>query len=118
MTTMDSLFVIEEGFWMAGKEHFLTHLDAECLLVFPQEGQMHGVFSRESIADSASMPGRWRDLAMTDRSIVQPTAEMAVISYRADVVRGDGEPYAALVGSGYVLRDKGWKLAFHQHAPV
>ncbi len=118
MSDSDELFRIEEGFWMSGKEHFLEHLDEQCLLAFPQMGEMHGVHSREQIAATASMPNRWRDLKIVDRHVINPTEHFAVISYRADVVRADGEPYAALVGSGYVRRPQGWKLAFHQHSPV
>lgn len=44
--------------------------------------------------------------------------EIAIISYKADVTRADGEPYLALVSSGYVRRDAAWKLAFQQHTPV
>ncbi len=117
-TLQDELFEIEDGFWLKGRDHFLEHLDRQCLLAFPQMGEMHGDFSREDVAATASTPGRWRDLKVGNRQLLQPTTDLAIISYRADVVRGDGEPYAALVSSGYVRREGGWKLAFHQHSPV
>ena len=118
MEKRDELFLLEEGFWLGGKEHFLDHLDSECLLAFPQMGEMHGVHSREQIAATASMPGRWRDLEMVDRHAVHPVDDFALISYRAVVTRADGEPYSALVSSGYVRRSEGWRLAFHQHSPL
>jgi hypothetical protein len=118
MTLEDELFRLEEGFWLDGRAYFLAHLDAECLLAFPQAGEMHGVRAAERIAETASTPGRWRDLRISARHLLQPTRDFAVISYRADVVRFDGVPYAALIGSGYALRADGWKLAFHQHSPV
>jgi hypothetical protein len=118
MALEEDLYQIEEGFWLAGKDHFLAHLDSQCLLAFPQDGEMHGVFSAEDIAASASTPGRWRDLKVTNRQLIQPTGEVAILSYRADVKRADGVPYAALIGSAYVRRPEGWKLAFHQHSPV
>ena len=118
MSLRDDLFTIEEGFWLSGKDHFEQHVDAECLLVFPQAGQMHGVFSVEDIAATASTPGRWRDLAISDRHLLQPTDDVAAISYRADVKRADGEAYSALIGSVYLQRPNGWKLASHQHSPV
>src|SRR5687768_9354812 len=114
----DELLEIEDGFWLKGRDHFLEHLDRQCLLAFPQMGEMHGVFSRNEVAETATTPGRWRDLEVSNRQLLQPTTDLAIISYRADVVRGDGEPYAALVSSGYVRREGGWKLAFHQHSPV
>jgi hypothetical protein len=55
---------------------------------------------------------------ITDRYLIQPVDDVAIISYRADVKRADGVPYSALVSSAYVRRVAGWKLAFHQHAAV
>lgn len=118
MGLQDELFVIEEGFWLSGEDHFLEHLDEECLLAFPQMGEMHGVFSREKVAASAATPNRWKDLKITDRTLLQATTDFAIISYRADVLRADGQPYSALISSGYADRAAGWKLAFHQHSPI
>lgn len=117
MTLEDDLFRIEEGFWLRGREHFLEHLDATCLLVFPQAGEMHGVFDREDVAATATASNRWRDLVMGDRHMLV-AGQTAIVSYRAQVTRADGEPYTALVSSGYVNRDGAWKLAFHQHSPI
>lgn len=112
------LFEIEQGFWLSGKEHFSTHLDERCVLVFPQAGEMHGVKTRDEVAATATNANRWSDLRMSDRHLLQVTENVAIISYRADVTRADGQPYAALVSSAYVRRRTGWKLAFHQHSPV
>lgn len=117
MTTEDELFRIEEGFWLLGRDHFLQYLDDTCLLVFPQAGEMHGLFDRHHIAKTATSDNRWRDLAMTDRHVL-PLGEVTIVSYRADVKRADGQPYAALVSSGYAERNGKPKLAFHQHSPI
>lgn len=115
----EELFAIEQGFWLKGQDHFLDNLDEKCLLAFPQMGEMHGVKSRDDIAvTAATNPGRWRDLKIGTRHLHQPGDGIAIISYRADVVRGDGEPYSALVSSVYAKRPDGWKLTFHQHSPV
>lgn len=118
MSIKDDLYRIEEGFWLAGNEHFLAHLDERCLLGFPQTGQMHGVHSREAVAASASMPNRWRDLEITNQQFLQPAESVAIISYRADVCRADGQRYSALIGSVYIRRPEGWKLVSHQHSPI
>jgi hypothetical protein len=119
MALEDELFEIEEGFWLGGREHFLTHLDDRCLLAFPQMGQMHGIHTREEVADTAAtMPNRWRDLTMSGRHMLRPDGGVGIISYRADVKRADGMPYEALIGSVYVRRSDGWKLASHQHSPI
>ncbi|WP_142664494.1 hypothetical protein [Paracoccus laeviglucosivorans] len=118
MGLKQELFTIEQGFWLSGKEHFSAHLDAHCVLAFPQAGEMHGVQTREDVARTATSENRWKDLRMTDRSVLQPSPDVAIISYRADVNRADGQPYSALIGSAYIRRDEGWKLAFHQHSPL
>jgi len=112
------LYEIEQGFWLEGKNHFLNHVDHRCLLAFPQAGEMHGVHSLEEVAATATNANRWRDLTMADRQLLETGDDFAIISYRADVTRADGEPYAALVSSAYVRRPGGWKLAFHQHSPI
>lgn len=50
--------------------------------------------------------------------MLRPHEDVAILSYRAEVTRADGQPYAALVSSAYVKGPDGWKLAFHQHSPV
>src|SRR5690606_26340458 len=118
MSLEDALFAIEERLWLSGKDRVAAHLDAQCLLALPQAGEMHGIFPREHVAAPATPGTRWRDLSMTDRHLLEPAGDVALISYRADVTRADGEPYAALVSSAYVRRGHGWKLAFHQHSPI
>ena len=118
MPLQDELFAIEEGFWLSGADHFAAHLDSRCLLAFPQAGEMHGIHSAEHVAATATPDNRWRDLTMTDRHTLEPTDGLAIISYRADVTRADGQLYAAIVSSAYVRRGEEWKLAFHQHSPV
>lgn len=118
MTLGNELYGIEEGFWLKGKEHFLDHVDERCLLAFPQAGEMHAVHSRAEVAATATSANRWRDLTMQDRQLLEGGEDFAIISYRAEVTRADGEPYAALVSSAYVRRPNGWKLVFHQHSPV
>lgn len=111
------LFKIEEKFWLGGEEEFRAHLAERCLLVFPQGGEMHGIFAREEVAKTATTSNRWRDLHMTDRSILRVTETVVFISYRAKVKRADGAPYEALIGSTYTHKAGGWKLATHQHSP-
>lgn len=118
MTLQDELFAIEQGFWLDGADYFRAHLDADVMLVFPQAGEMHGAQDRERVAATATSVNRWRDLSMTSRYLLTPVEDVAIISYRADVIRADGLPYAALIGSAYVRRADGWKLFHHQHSPV
>lgn len=114
----DELFAIEEGFWLKAGDYFRAHVDERCLIAFPTMPDFHGVHSREEVAATATTQNRWRDLKMSNRQLIQPTGDVAIISYRVDVTRPDGKPYPALVSSAYARRDDGWKLAFHQHSPI
>src|SRR3546814_6419380 len=92
MTLGKELYDIEQGFWLAGKEHFLDHVDDKCLLAFPQAGEMHGVHSRAEVAATATNPNRCRDLTMKDRQHLQSGDDFAIISYRAEGTSAEGEP--------------------------
>ena len=118
MGVQQDLFIIERGFWLSGKEHFSRHLDERCVLAFPQAGEMHGVKTREEVAATATQANRWSDLKMSEQNLLQVAEKVAIITYRAEVTRADGLPYAALVSSAYVQRGNEWKLAFHQHSPL
>jgi hypothetical protein len=106
---------IEQGFWTGGEDYFSAHLDEKCLLAFPQ---MAGTYSREDVAATAKDPLRWRDFSSERKGFLQPTAGTALVTYEARAVRGNGEPYHALVSTLYVRRDDGWKMAFHGQAPL
>lgn len=95
----------------------VRQVDAKFLLAFPLAGEMQGVFDREQIAATATTSNRWRDLTMSNRQL-HSIEDAAIINCKANVTRADGEPYNSLVNSGYVRRDAGWKLAFHQHSPL
>lgn len=113
MALMDELLEIDRGFWEAGEDHFLAHVDDRCMLVF---SEMRGIYRREEVAATARDPKRWSDLSIEDPALLEADANTALLSYEARVKRGDGRPYRALIGSVYVRRDSGWKLAFHQHS--
>ena len=118
MTLEKHLYDIEEGFWLEGSGYFLRHVDDQCLLAFPQAGEMHGVHSRDDVAATATSSNRWRNLTMEKRHLLRASEDFAIISYSAAATRADGEPYAALVSSAYVRRASDWQLLFHQHSPV
>lgn len=71
---------------------------------------------RDAVAATVKNSARWQDLAIELKGLVQPEANVVILSYQANAQR-DGQPYAALVSSGYVRRSRAWKLAFHQQTP-
>ena len=114
MNARDDLLAIERSLWLGGRADYRSALDDDCLLAFTT---MAGVSSRDEVADQADA-SRWRDFDIDVEDFLQPTDDVAMVTYRASAVRGAGEPYEARVSSGYVRRDGAWKLMFHQQTPL
>lgn len=87
-------------------------LDDEVRMLFPG-GLM--LTDREQIIESMGGPP-WDSHELTELTVVQPHADVAVVSYRVAAAR-DGAPYAALIASIYVHRAAGWRMVSHQHTP-
>lgn len=90
-------------------------MDDKCLVAFPQGSR---VSTADEVAGTVEGGPRWRDLEIDVEGLLQPTGDVALLTYRASARRGEDERYRALVGSGYVRRDGGWKLMFHQQTPL
>src|SRR5260221_13878611 len=114
MSLQQDLLAIERHFWTGGPEAYREHTDPKCLVVFTD---MAGVMSRDDIAKQAQ-EGRWSDVAMEPKGIAELDETSAVVTYECTAKRKDGEPYHAVVSTGYVKRPDGWKMAFHQQTPV
>jgi len=115
MPLQDELLALERGFWTGNAEYYRDHVDDRCLTAFVE---MAGVFANEEIARTVGDSGRWQDVQLSSKGFRAPTDDFALLTYEASATRGGGEPYRALVSSGYVKRAGGWKLAFHQHTPL
>jgi hypothetical protein len=107
------LMRLEKGFWIEGGDYYRDHVDSECLLAFPE---MAGVRSNEEIAEMNA--GGWKNVEIAERGIVEMAEDAVMLTYEVDAERGDGEPYRALVSTGYVKRHGEWKMAFHQQTPL
>jgi PhnB protein len=114
MSLRDDLIATERRLWSGGKSAYRSELDENCLVAFTR---MAGVSGREEIAAEVDESQRWQDLRIAVEGFLQPTDDVAILTYRANAVRA-GSPYAALVSSGYVRRGAEWKLMFHQQTPV
>ena len=110
----EELLAIEKHFWTGGPEVYRRHADERCLIAF---AEMAGVMSNGDIAKSAEK-GRWKDISIEQKGLARLSDTAAVITYECAAKRKDGQPYRALVSSGYVKRADGWKLAFHQQTPL
>jgi hypothetical protein len=114
MSLENDLFAIEDNFWHGGPEAYRRHADQRCLVAF---SDMAGVMANEDIAKSAEK-GRWNDVSLKRKGMAQLSDSSAVITYECSAKRKNGQPYHALVSSGYAKRADGWKLAFHQQTPL
>lgn len=115
MTIENELLAIEKQLWTGASDAYLENLDEQCLVAFIG---MAGAFGREEIAGTVEGADRWRDVELDVEDVLQATDDVAIFTYTASAVRGEGERYRALVSSGYVRRDGSWKLMFHQQAPL
>jgi PhnB protein len=114
MGLRDDLIASERRLWSGGKSAYRSALDEDCLVAFTR---MAGVSGREEIAGTVDEGQRWQDVRIDVEGFLQPTDDVAILTYRANAVRA-GSPYAALVSSGYVQREGDWKLMFHQQTPL
>lgn len=114
MNLRDNLLAIEQRLWSGGATDYRRALDDDCLVAFDEAA---GVTSREVIAGQADGE-RWHDLDIEVEGFLQPTDDVALLTYRATAVRANDEPYEARVSSGYVCRDGDWKMMFHQQTPL
>jgi len=112
--TADTLLAIEHGFWTGDEAYFRANTDNDCLVAF---AEMAGVMANRDLAATAKNPNRWKDLEMELKGLLEPSDGVALLTYDAKAVRENGEPYAALVSTGHVRRDDGWKMVFHAQAP-
>jgi hypothetical protein len=111
----DELLELEREFWTGNQEFFAENADRECLVAFPE---MAGVMSNAELAATATKPHRWRNLEMKVQGIVEPGSDIVMLTYEAKAIRDNGEPYQALVSTGYVHRLQGWKMMFHAQTPI
>ncbi|TIV21346.1 MAG: hypothetical protein E5W02_11375, partial [Mesorhizobium sp.] len=95
--------------------YYEANADVECLVAFPQ---MAKAMTNAELARTASKPNRWRDLDIKLKGMVEPGSDIVMLTYEARATRENGEPYAALVSTGYVHRADGWKMMFHAQTPM
>jgi len=115
MANKQELLDIEKGFWTGDSAYYEANADVENLVAFPQ---MAKAMTNAELAGTASKPNRWRDLDIKLKGMVEPGSDIVMLTYEARATRENGEPYAALVSTGYVHRADGWKMMFHAQTPL
>ena len=116
MTAIEKdLLAIEKKFWTGGEAFYREHVDKSCLVAFTQ---MSGLMSNRDLAATAKDGNRWKNLDIESKGLVRPTDDIAILTYEARAERATGEPHHAIVSTGYVKRDDGWKMMFHSQTPL
>lgn len=111
----EELLDLERGFWIGDSAYYEANADVECLVAFPRMAQ---AMTNADLARTATKPNKWRDLDIKLKGMVEPGSDIVMLTYEAHATREDGEPYAALVSTGYVHRADGWKMMFHAQTPL
>jgi hypothetical protein len=111
----EELLDLEKGFWTGDSAYYATNADVECLVAFPKMAQ---AMTNADLAKTATKPNKWRDVDIKVKGMVEPGSDIVMLTYEAHATREDGEPYAALVSTGYVHRADGWKMMFHSQTPI
>ncbi|HET9230819.1 MAG TPA: hypothetical protein VFO00_05995, partial [Vitreimonas sp.] len=106
MALEQDLLKLERGFWTEGGDYYREHVDDECLVAF---SEMAGVRSNEEIAGMNPGANNWMNVELDEKGCVRLSADSVVITYEVNAQRKNGEPYKALVSTGYVKRDGEWK---------
>jgi hypothetical protein len=111
----NDLLALEKQFWFGDAEFYRQNLDDSCLVVF---AEMAGPMTKDRIAGMAKDGNQWKKLDLDFKGLIEPTANFAIVSYHASGTRLDGTPHEANASTGYIRRNGGWKMAFHQQTPT
>ena len=114
--TERDLLALEKKFWTGDTKFYRDNVDDTCLVAFG--ARWPASMSNKDVAATAKDGNRWQDLEIELKGLIEPADDVAILSYEANATRSNGEPYAALVSTGYAKRDNGWKMMFHQQTPL
>ncbi|MEO8225266.1 MAG: hypothetical protein ABI661_10725 [Gammaproteobacteria bacterium] len=108
----ESLWKLEQQFWLEGAEFHAKHLTDDCVLLLPQPG---GVMSKDAAIAMINEAPRWAGVRFGGRRVLKLHDRIVLLAYSASAHRRkELTIYRALVSSIYVNRDGAWSVAFHQ----
>lgn len=118
--THDELIALETAGWAAlsstpeaAAAFYERVLDRTVVMLLPG-----GMVLDDRAAIVKSMAGQpWSSYELHDSRVVRLTDDTGLVTYGVVAERDGGPAYSALMSSLYVLRQDGWKLAFHQQTP-
>jgi hypothetical protein len=113
MDVTQTLYELERELGGGTGETYRRLLTEDAVVVVPGARM-----SKEQTAQAMDASPGWDEIVFEDTSSVRLTENAVLLTYRFTGRRGDEFVYAALMGSVYVNREGGWRMAFHQQTPI
>jgi hypothetical protein len=111
-TLEQSLWDMEQKFWLDGADFHARHLTEDCVLLLPRPT---GVLSKDSAIEWIRDTPRWTGVRFGGRRPLRLNDRIILLTYSASAHRRkELTTYRVLASSLYVNRDGEWRVAFHQ----
>lgn len=111
--TTETLWQMEEDFWLKGADFFERAMAPDALMVFPAPV---GVLKGSDILESLRGVPRWSSCRFEDKAEVQ-AGDAAALVYKVSAMREGAAPYHAICTSTYARSGETWLLLAHQQMP-
>jgi hypothetical protein len=105
-----SIWALEERFWLEGSSVYDDLLDPACLMAFPGIGVMRAA----DVLDSLKQAPRWASVEISSRTMGRASAKVLVLGYTAEGRRDGADPYRCFCTSTYRADGERWRLVQHQ----
>lgn len=110
-----TLWDIEEGFWLKGRKHFAAHLHPDCVFALPEPA---GIIGGDGFVEHLPEDGVFSNVEMTERSFSAPTKTLRVLVYKAHGTLRSGGSRSALCSTTFVFEGERALLVQHQQTPL
>ncbi|MEO8223480.1 MAG: hypothetical protein ABI661_01640 [Gammaproteobacteria bacterium] len=112
MTLEESLWDLEQKFWLGDAAFYAQHRTDDCCLLLPQPA---GVLGKDGAVAWARETVPWTGVRFGGRRVIRLHDRIVLLAYNASAHRRkELTTYRTLASSVYVNRDGDWRRAFHQ----
>ena len=108
--TTETLWQMEEDFWLRGADFFERAMAPDALMVFPAPV---GVLNGGAVLESLRGVPRWSSCTFEDKAEAE-AGDAAALVYKVCAMREGAAPYHAICTSTYVRSGETWLLLAHQ----
>jgi hypothetical protein len=113
MDLADTLFALEHELGDGDGTTYDRLLTDDAIVVVPG-----ATMTKQETVDAMNAGPGWSSLVFDGERCVPLNGDTALLTYRFTGRRGEDFEYVALMGSVYVRRPQGWRMAFHQQTPL